>query len=507
MFRDKEASRHREDPVVLCSHELLRHQSDSEETTSEEEQDEEGEANASHKCGPRKKKQRKPRRNYTPVEKEMKKSRVLDETEIESGRVRVSSRLIKQRIHDKVRHDTAVSRGGRQQRDKRWYLRLTSKKARLGQSRKSVEQGKVSVYVNILKIVDGKAFSIVPIIQRAEQAEKEAKKKAQDDVGHNNEENKDKEKVEGEEEEEAEEEEEEEEQEEEEQEKEKEEQEKEKEEQERKEENEGDDEEEYFWELQYFFFYSFNGAVIPWLPTAGIHEGDWEHMSVRATPDGSSIAAVYMACHGSEGRWYLRPSTSPTAEDGYRLTNITHPIAYSARGGHATYAWPGRQKRRVPTKNLHLWVIDDDTCDKGIRWQTWRNVVLIHDVRQHIWLQYCGEWGDKATAPLSGMGPWGPAHKDFYLLGEEEAHLPLDSPRNVGLHNSASFSPSSATASLLSSWKQLTGGRQKIIKEENEEGEGDEEERQEEEETKDQNEEEQDGTKHDPDIEATFEIL
>jgi len=37
----------------------------------------------------------------------------------------------------------------------------------------------------------------------------------------------------------------------------------------------------------------------------GSHEGDWEHITVRVSPDGEKIIGVYMAAHGWEGRWFV----------------------------------------------------------------------------------------------------------------------------------------------------------------------------------------------------------
>ncbi len=94
-------------------------------------------------------------------------------------------------------------------------------------------------------------------------------------------------------------------------------------------------------DLQYYFFFAYNGPIVSWLPAAGTHEADWEHVTVRLAPDGHSIRAVYFDAYDWEGKWALQPATAVTAHDGYLLTEGTHPLVFAAKHSHSCYPWAG----------------------------------------------------------------------------------------------------------------------------------------------------------------------
>eukprot|EP01080_Neovahlkampfia_damariscottae_P008805 gene8805-753_t len=72
---------------------------------------------------------------------------------------------------------------------------------------------------------------------------------------------------------------------------------------------------------------------IPLCP-GGVHEGDWEHVTVEVDSTLSTISRVYIAYH-SFGRWY-KPSQLHM--------EAGHPTAYMAKGSHALYRKPGAVK-------------------------------------------------------------------------------------------------------------------------------------------------------------------
>ena len=196
-------------------------------------------------------------------------------------------------------------------------------------------------------------------------------------------------------------------------------------------------------DVHYFFFYAFNGAILDQVPTAGIHEGDWEHTKVRlslevlhmlpdAQPDDqwvrdqtpqlrSFIQAIFYARHGHEGRWYFQ-DTSPDClkDNGYLLVEDScHHIVYSAKGGHASYTRPCQRNRRYRPLGLPLRVIDDYTDDLGLHWDTWRNVVVLdpEDDNQK-WLRFSGQWGGKRTSYIGADGPYAPLQKTYYFTSD-----------------------------------------------------------------------------------------
>src|SRR3990167_8284885 len=188
-------------------------------------------------------------------------------------------------------------------------------------------------------------------------------------------------------------------------------------------------------ELQYFFFHAFNGHIMDCFPAAGIHEGDWEHITIRVNnkiadilptiPENEyvpilkeNIIGIFFARHGHEGRWYFEENSPlENKNDGFSFfENTAHPIVYSGKGGHASYAAPGRQRRFVP-RGLPLFVLDDYTNDVGVWWDCWRNVEILDN---QPWLFFSGEWGDKASQYFSNDGPIGPLHKSYYNTGDPE---------------------------------------------------------------------------------------
>jgi hypothetical protein len=109
-----------------------------------------------------------------------------------------------------------------------------------------------------------------------------------------------------------------------------------------------------FYDLQYIFFYPFNGPqtfligltewdlldpchVVTrygfWQPF-GTHEGDFERVTVRVTSDFSSVIAVNFAAHGT-GTWYHVGDPRLQFSDG------THVRVFSALNSHASYPTVG----------------------------------------------------------------------------------------------------------------------------------------------------------------------
>ncbi len=151
-------------------------------------------------------------------------------------------------------------------------------------------------------------------------------------------------------------------------------------------------------DLQYWFLYAFNGPgsvyfatgnalpkVLPafltlnqlkktysspnkpiQLQTLGIHEGDWEHLTVRiSNVDGQRIPdkAVFMSAHG-DGGWY--PERSVLAPDlkgkGSRIW------AFASKNGHALFTTPDvhlYSQFKSPITGLAVFALVNDTSKLG----------------------------------------------------------------------------------------------------------------------------------------------
>ena len=197
--------------------------------------------------------------------------------------------------------------------------------------------------------------------------------------------------------------------------------------------------------IQYFFFYAFNGNIVDWLPSVGIHEGDWEHTTVRLHREALSfipasypaqewqmasmeelrgfIISIFFARHGQEGKWYFQPTNEHSLDDsGYLLVEGTaHHVVYSAKGGHASYTKSCSRHRRFVPRGLPLLLFDDYTDALGIVWNTWDNVVLLQgDDPSQLWLHFAGQWGAKSRSILSTNGPYGPLLKHYFASGDSD---------------------------------------------------------------------------------------
>jgi hypothetical protein len=202
-------------------------------------------------------------------------------------------------------------------------------------------------------------------------------------------------------------------------------------------------------DLQYFFFYAYNGNVIDKLSTAGAHEGDWEHITVRLsdqvlqptweiTTDHEYLIGIFYARHGKEGRWYMDEKLDGSSIDnGYRLLeNSNHPIVYSAKGGHASYTHPQAPQKRYVPFGVRLRFLDDHTDDSGQWWDTWKNCVILDPALPELkWMHFVGQWGNKASTWLDVDGPYGPLMKHYYQPGDSEPS-PLNRVTNTSIPSS-----------------------------------------------------------------------
>lgn len=187
-------------------------------------------------------------------------------------------------------------------------------------------------------------------------------------------------------------------------------------------------------DIQYWFFYPYNGASgglgKPMGEFHGQHEGDWEHVTVRvadwrnvASLSAANIRGVFYAAHTSaEGKWILESASAPR-EGAYGLVDGSHPIVYSAWHTHASYEYAGTISRDVRAEiagiPTEISVVGNDyTSDDGIDWgpldaagieisQIDADVYQAGDemLEPEGWLVYEGRWGLKDGPPV------GPAQK------------------------------------------------------------------------------------------------
>lgn len=153
-------------------------------------------------------------------------------------------------------------------------------------------------------------------------------------------------------------------------------------------------------QLQYWFFYPYNGWVSRCFKNTHRHEGDWEHITVEINNQSGNIQRVFFSKHGSrESKWY--------SIDELKFTD-NHVHVYVARNSHACYPTPGQHPRGPVLFGKHLKYLGfgflDDFTGTGKQWQTWDNVVNL-DIQNFDWIQFRGYWGSGLWKGSDKRGP------------------------------------------------------------------------------------------------------
>ncbi|KAL8683107.1 MAG: hypothetical protein Q9186_000921 [Xanthomendoza sp. 1 TL-2023] len=185
----------------------------------------------------------------------------------------------------------------------------------------------------------------------------------------------------------------------------------------------------------YMYFYAFNQGNTVLGQEIGDHVGDWEHNMIRF-----KNGVPQAICQHSYGEAF---TYSAVEKQGQR------PVAYSAKGTHATYATPGDHDHTIPGFNLPEGPIEDH-CDQGTLWDPIASAYFYsYDAASNTfkaydgtsptnYLEFLGKWGDQQypnsdprqkkifginqTAKYTG-GPTGPRDKS---LNRPDVCLPKD---------------------------------------------------------------------------------
>jgi hypothetical protein len=142
--------------------------------------------------------------------------------------------------------------------------------------------------------------------------------------------------------------------------------------------------------ITFWFFYAYNAGPLP----GGFdnHEGDWERISVKLDDNNRATHVAYYQHNGppEEKKWKDVPKQG------------SHPIVYSAKGSHASYATSG-------SHGLGPGGVVKDQTGKGQQWRTWQHM---QNARAQDWYGYGGAWGEvgnyKDTTGPQGPSRWKP---------------------------------------------------------------------------------------------------
>jgi hypothetical protein len=207
-------------------------------------------------------------------------------------------------------------------------------------------------------------------------------------------------------------------------------------------------------DIVYGFFYQWNGFQIfrasildlfstvtrnfEWRDFAR-HEGDWEHVTVRLSPDLETVIGVFGAAHG-DSKFY-------SIESGDIHFEGTHPRMFAALNSHATYPTEGVRSNvditTVPVFSI-LWLKDADVTGNvdvntyetdpvfdSIVWNTWNNVLWVDNpvdsIDAHKWLNFTGDFGVKMPESQIESTPSLPANaeSDLYVSATVGAFVGL----------------------------------------------------------------------------------
>ncbi|KAL3140806.1 hypothetical protein ABBQ32_005349 [Trebouxia sp. C0010 RCD-2024] len=176
-------------------------------------------------------------------------------------------------------------------------------------------------------------------------------------------------------------------------------------------------------EINYMTFFAFNGSykLFDWIyiGEVGAHDGDWEHVTLRLTPDAGQVLGIYYSAHRHrDGRWVPADKMPRTAEG--------RPLSYIAVNGHGSYPRAGFIPR--------IFLAFNDRTGKGQVWNPRKCVLVTQQNLPHLpqvvsrgtelngssypsghvtqqgvqvqlqhgpapWLAYKGKWGSTVEAP------------------------------------------------------------------------------------------------------------
>jgi hypothetical protein len=154
-----------------------------------------------------------------------------------------------------------------------------------------------------------------------------------------------------------------------------------------------------YMDLEYWFFYPFNGDTSRFPGAWGEHVGDWEHIILRLEYDNENLHQVFYSAHSAGESAWQSGNTIGFVEA------TQHPIVYAARHSHANYTNSG-------VAGVHGRYFAANRTNKGHAWDTWNNVIGVEwstlpTVNHQDWIVYTGRWGQTPHNSF-GDSPNGP---------------------------------------------------------------------------------------------------
>ncbi len=176
--------------------------------------------------------------------------------------------------------------------------------------------------------------------------------------------------------------------------------------------------EEPYLQVKYWFWYPFNDHPNDTNLNLFDHEGDWEHIELRAKIlDKKSFRYFYYFDRHGRSHSVL-PSQWESSIDGIKQ----HPIIWAAEGSHVPYERSDIHEKIEVQKGVPgLTTMFDNVADSDIRWKTFDSLNFKHKEPQNPVWTFKGQWGDDSLTPSIPFtskkltdAPTGPATRDRY---------------------------------------------------------------------------------------------
>ncbi|KAK9812839.1 hypothetical protein WJX72_004577 [[Myrmecia] bisecta] len=176
-------------------------------------------------------------------------------------------------------------------------------------------------------------------------------------------------------------------------------------------------------EINYMKFLAYNGYYKVfntfYVGELGAHDADWEHITVRLSPDASRVLGIYYSAHRHYDGVWLSASSIPREPNG-------RPIVYTALNGHGAYWFPGFVPRlflafndltsdqgpvwdakrcvlvtqgKLPQVVSRGTSLDGSSYSSGLERSSMSSVEVVSDPSAADWLAFEGRWGSTVVAP------------------------------------------------------------------------------------------------------------
>mgnify|MGYP003386030214 CR=1 FL=1 len=175
-------------------------------------------------------------------------------------------------------------------------------------------------------------------------------------------------------------------------------------------------------QVKYWFWWTFNDHPLDTSLNLFDHEGDWEHIELRAriVSENQFKYMYYFNRHGDA--FATIPSYWESSENGIKQ----HPIVWIAKGSHAPYDKPNIHEKnplvllsKINAPSLSR--LADLVSDSKMRWKTYEHLIFKHDDPNAAVWTYKGKWGADSLTPTIPLtrkrladAPTGPAARERF---------------------------------------------------------------------------------------------